>query len=49
MLDVRDICSIRYCDIEEPRDSPLITMNTFLANFDKYMAACPAEFPPPTT
>src|SRR6185312_11834704 len=42
------IWSIRYDDMVYERLSFLIRIFTCLANFDKYIAACPAEFPPPT-
>jgi hypothetical protein len=48
MFGVFLIWSMRYCDMEAESDPPRTSITTLRANLAKYMAACPAEFAPPT-
>jgi hypothetical protein len=45
---VAAIWSSRYCDICNESDSPRTSIVTLRAYLEKYSAACPAEFAPPT-
>src|SRR6202007_1259573 len=38
----------KYCDMVAERELPRTSIVTRRANFEKYIAACPAEFAPPT-
>ena len=49
MLGVASICAMRYDDIDDSSDAPRTTMVTDRQRWAKCMAACPAEFAPPTT
>jgi hypothetical protein len=49
MFSVASISSTRYWDMWAVRDSPSTSRVTRLACLERCRAACPAEFPPPTT
>src|SRR5690348_4438151 len=49
MLGVCSMRRMRYFDIVSMRPEPLTTMYTCFVLSAKKTAACPAEFPPPTT
>ena len=38
----------RYCDMVSDKELPRTSIVTWRANLEKYMAAWPAEFAPPT-
>ena len=48
MFAVSFNCLIRYCDIDAASDEPRTNTTTRRAYFEKYMAAWPALFAPPT-
>ena len=43
------ISPIRYCDMVSARSGRRTMIVTDRANLERWMAACPAELPPPTT